>query len=193
MRKNQVLLVCTVVASLLLVTGTAIAADQGTIKPIPGDTLKVDYFSNANTSGAPDATVHIINPGTTFETLCADIYVFDDSQEMSECCSCSLSPDSIRTLSVDRDLTSNPLTGTILTHGAVKVVSSTCGDPAKLNPTPTVKLWFTHIQNSNYTVTEGESQTAGLSAGEVASLDAKCAAIELDGSGAGICSCGSGD
>jgi hypothetical protein len=188
MRKTQLLAVCTV-ASLFLITGTAIAA---TTKQ-PADTLKVDYFSNANTSGAPDATVHIINPGTTFGTICADIYVFDDHQEMSECCSCSLSPDSIRTLSVNTDLTNNPLTGHILSHGAIKIASSLCGDAAKLKPIATVRAWATHIQNSKFTITEGESQDATLSDGEAASLDSECGAIELDGSGSGICTCGTGD
>jgi hypothetical protein len=192
MRKTQLLLICAVVASLLLVTGTAMAIESRRTQP-PADTLKVDYFSNANTSGAPDATVHIINPGTTYATICADIYVFDDHQEMSECCSCSLSPNSIRTLSVNTDLTSNPLTGKILSHGAVKIVSSVCGDPSKINPTPTLKSWATHIQTSNFTITEGESQDAALSEGEVSGLDAQCAAIELDGSGSGICTCGTGD
>jgi hypothetical protein len=188
MRKTQLLAVCTV-ASLFLITGTVIAA---TTKQ-PADTLKVDYFSNANTSGAPDATVHIINPGTTFGTICADIYVFDDHQEMSECCSCSLSPDSIRTLSVNTDLTNNPLTGHILSHGAIKIASSLCGDPAMLKPVPAIRAWATHIQNSKFTITEGESQDATLSDGEGAALDRECAAIELDGSGSGICTCGTGD
>ena len=71
MRNTQLLVGCTVVALLLLVTGTAMAETPA--KYAPGDTLKVDYFSNANTSGAPDATVHIINPGTTYATICADI------------------------------------------------------------------------------------------------------------------------
>jgi len=192
MRKTQLLVICTVVASLLLVTGTAMAEDAAA-KYAPPDTLRVDYFSNANTSGAPDATVHIVNPGTTYATICADIYVFDDHQEMSECCSCSLSPDSIRTLSVNTDLTSNPLTGKILSHGALKIVSSTCGDASKINPTPAVKSWATHIQTSNFTITEGESQIATLSMAEVAALDSQCASIENVGSGSGICTCGTGD
>jgi hypothetical protein len=40
------------------------------------------YYSNANTSGAPDATVRIINDGDTGGTLWAAFYVFDDSQEL---------------------------------------------------------------------------------------------------------------
>jgi hypothetical protein len=194
MRKTQLVVICTVVASLLLLTGMGLAEEGKKPQP-PADTLKVDYFANANTSGAPDGTVRIVNPGTTFATVCADIYVFDTTQEMSECCQCTLSPDSIRTLSVDTDLTSNPLTGHVLNAGAIKVVSSVCGDASKLNPEPAVRAWATHIQNtkSAFVITEGESQDATLSSGEVSSLDSECNAIEIDGSGAGICTCGTGD
>jgi hypothetical protein len=31
----------------------------------PPDTFKVNYFSNANTTGAPDGTVQITSPGTS--------------------------------------------------------------------------------------------------------------------------------
>lgn len=197
MRKIHLFIVCMTVVSLLLLTGAAMAEE----KPVVQDTLKVDYFSNANTSGAPDGTVHIVNPGTTYSEICADIYVFDDSQEMSECCSCGLSPDSIRTLSVNTDLTSNPLTGKTLTHGAIKIVSAAyapkapfkCSNPSNIVPTPAVNAWATHIQTSNFTITETQSQAATLSAGEVSALDTQCASILNVGSGAGICTCGTGD
>jgi hypothetical protein len=55
-----------------------------------------------------------------------------------------------------------------------------------------MKAWATHIQDYKFTITEGESQPASLSAGEVTGLDAGCSAIELEGSGSGICSCGTG-
>src|SRR5208283_2946998 len=45
------------------------------------DTLKVDYFSYANTSGAPYASVRVINPGTAGGNICADFFVFDSYQE----------------------------------------------------------------------------------------------------------------
>ncbi len=191
MRNNRLLLVCTLVASLFLV-GTAIAADEGSGKTTPGGTMTVDYFANANTAGAPDATVRITNPGTTFETLCADIYVFYPDQEMAECCACAITPDGLLTLSVNSDLTSNPLTGTVPVNGVVKIVSSSTCDPTKVVQAPTLKSWFTHIQNSKFTITEGESQAATLSGGEQGSLDAGCAAIVKEGSGHGICTCGSG-
>ena len=168
----------------------------------PADVLKVDYFSNANTSGAPDGTVRIDNPGTSGGGLCAAIFVFDVNQEMSECCSCYVSPDGLRTLSVNTDLTSNPLTGTSLTGGVIKIVSTeayankTCPTPTNsslLVPTPAVRAWGTHIQNAGYTVTETASQDATLSSTEQTSLESQCRSIHSVGSGAGICTCGTGD
>jgi hypothetical protein len=161
--------------------------------PPPADTLKVDYFSNANTASAPDGTVRLTNPGTGGGNIWAAIYVFDPQQELTECCECLLTPDGLRTLSVNSDLTSNPLTGVILTTGLIKVVSTSTTSASKLTPTPAIRSWATHIQNSNFSVTETASQDATLSSAEVSRLNSECSAIQRDGSGHGICSCGTGD
>ena len=182
----------------------------------PADTLKVDYFSNANTTGAPDGTLRVTYPGTVpvptgtssgtpsggVPNICAYIAVFDSNQEMSECCGCLQTPDGLATLSVDNDLTSNPLTGKKLATGVVKIVSAqpvanTCPLPAQGGSmgvvlTPAIRAWMTHIQNSNFAITETASQDATLSAAEVHRLGVECASIVIDGSGSGICSCGTG-
>jgi hypothetical protein len=197
MKKTTMIVVCTLV--LALCTASAWAATSTTP---PADTLKVDYFANANTSGAPDATVRIDNPGTSGGGLCAAIFVFDVNEEMSECCSCYVSPDGLRTLSVDADLTSNPLTGATLTGGVIKIISTyaytnkTCPtpiSPGHLVPTPAVRAWATHIQNTSFTITETASQDATLSSTEQGNLESECHSINNVGSGAGICSCGTGD
>jgi hypothetical protein len=196
MTKTSVLVVCTLV--LALCTTSLWAA----VTTPPADVLKVDYFANANTSGAPDGTVRIDNPGTSGGALCAAIFVFDVNQEMSECCSCYVSPDGLRTLSVDTDLTSNPLTGASLTGGVIKIVSTiagagkTCPNPvngSNLVPTPAVRAWTTHIQNTTYTITETASQDATLSSTEAGNLESECRSIHNVGSGSGICTCGTGD
>jgi hypothetical protein len=67
--------------------------------------LKVEYFANANTTGAPDATVRLDNPGgAAAASLCADIFVFYENEELAECCSCLEAPDGLRTLSVNNNL-----------------------------------------------------------------------------------------
>jgi hypothetical protein len=123
--------------------------------------------------------------------------VFDSFQEMSECCSCAVSPDSLRTLDINVDLTSNPLTGKILNTGVIKIVSTpeiggTCPLPTRVTPTAGVRAWVTHIQDNAY-VTETASQDATFSAGEQTRLQSECYAIAIVGSGTGICTCGVGD
>jgi len=192
MRRTTTLVVCSL--AMALCAGSAFA---GTTTP-PADTLKVEYFANANTAGAPDATVRMTNPGTAPANVCADIFVFDPNQELSECCSCFLSPDGLRTLSVNTDLTANPLTGVTLNTGVIKIVSAKlsngyCPLPTIINSTPALRAWATHIQDSTFAITETAAQDATLSSGEVGRLVQECQAINLDGSGHGICSCGTGD
>jgi hypothetical protein len=194
-----------VLAGAAFTTGISAAQTQE-----PADTLKVNYFSNANTGGAPDGTVRITNPGTAVPTdpgsastnRCAYIAVFDSNQEMSECCGCFVSADGLRTLSVDSDLTANPFNGQKLATGVIKIVSAASAGTSCPLPTsatgsgpllePAVRGWGTHIQNSNFTLTETEFQDATLSTTEIRNLQSECYAIELVGSGTGICSCGSG-
>jgi hypothetical protein len=187
MKKITMLVVCTL--------ALALCATMAVAQTSPGpDTLKVNYFSNANTAGAPDGTVRITNPGTTAGNICAAIYVFDSAEEMSECCSCLITPDGLLTLSVNSSLTANPLTGVILTTGTVEIVSSapkanTCPLPYSISPEPAVRAWGTHIQNANFAITETDSQDATLSSNEVSKLENGCSSINADGSGHGVCSC----
>lgn len=45
------------------------------------------------------------------------IYVLDAYQVMTERCACAESPNGLRTLSVNKNLTNNPLTGTFAPSG----------------------------------------------------------------------------
>jgi hypothetical protein len=189
MSRTKLLAICTLVASLTVVVRAAAAeAPAASI----ANAYTVDYFANANTNGDPDGTVRIINAGVTGGNLCADIYVFDVNEEMSECCSCTTTPDGLLTLSVNNDLTSNPLTGPpLLTTGVIKIVSAAptgglCPVPVGPNPTPTLRSWTTHVQN-NGTLTENPAQETTLSTAEGTALAGQCAAIVKDGSGHGIC------
>jgi hypothetical protein len=181
-----------VVALLVLGIGSGIAMAQ--------DVYKLNYFSN-NAAPAPDATVRIDNPGLTYGNLCAMIYVFDADQQLSECCGCVETHNGLRTLSVRRDLTSNPLTGRVSTTGVIKVVSaainnSPCDPTSNVTPTPNLRVWNTHIQNpvgAAFPITETESSDSTLGATELANLQAQCAFVNILGSGQGICSCGTGD
>jgi len=131
------LLAITLILTCLTSTGYA----QSTTSVSGWDSYYVGYYGNAN-MGFPNAEVNIVNPGSTGGysaydpfgpstpdgDLCANIYVFTADQEMVECCSCFVSPNALRTLSLDGDLTANPLANTGVVpppHGGViKIVSS---------------------------------------------------------------------
>jgi len=193
MRHTTMLVICTL--ALAVCAGSAFAA----VTTPPADTLKIDYFANANTAGAPDGTLRITDPGTAAGgNVCASIYVFDPNQELSECCSCLQTPDGLDTLSVNTDVTGNPLTGVILSTGVIKIVSTVpvagaCPLPTVINSEAALRSWTTHIQNGNFSETETASQDATFSTGEVIRLQQECQAVKLDGSLHGVCTCGTGE
>ncbi len=154
----------------------------------------INYFSNAHTTGAQDGTLRITNPGTSGGNLCADIYAFDANEEMSECCSCTTTPDSLLTLSVNNDVTGNPLRGKDLITGLIVIVPAAtqgglCPLPTTLTSQPALRAWATHLQTkgSGFSETETESPIAGLSLQDVNSLETGCSDIQLVGSGQGVC------
>jgi hypothetical protein len=165
------------------------------------DVYRLNYFSNANGDGTPDATVRIDNPGLTYGNLCAMVYVFDADQQLTECCGCVETHNGLRTLSVRSDLTSNPLTGVVSNTGVIKIVSaavnnSPCDPTGNVSPKANLRAWGTHIQNkvgAAFPITETEFSDSTLGATELANLQAQCAFIGILGSGHGICTCGTGD
>lgn len=176
--------------ALALVLMVGVAAAQ--------DVFKINYYANANTAGAPDATLRVDNPGLTYSNVCAMIYVFTADQQMTECCGCVNSHNNLNTLSFNKDLGSNPLTGKPPVTGVVKIVSAAvnggpCDPTANVTPTANLRAWGTHIQNkvgSSWPITETEFTDSTLGATELANLQAQCAFINILGSGQGICSCG---
>ncbi len=189
--KKSILCIALVVVGLVAF-GVGVASAQ--------DVYKLNYFSN-NAVPAPDATVRIDNPGLTYGNVCAMIYVFDADQQLTECCGCVETHNGLRTISVTRDLTSNPLTGVRSRNGVIKVVSaavnnSPCDASSNVRPVANLRAWGTHIQNAvgtAFPITETEFSDSTLGATELANLQAQCAFIGILGSGQGICSCGTGD
>jgi hypothetical protein len=166
----------------------------------------VTYFSNANTVNAPDAVLRLINDGdaSTSSTrgvlngiLFASIYMFDDSQEMQECCNCSVSPDGLLSESVDRNLMSNTLTGRLeMSRGVIKVISSTNHDPTNNVLKPGLRGTITHIQvgvnalgKVRPFITEAPLADSNLSTVEKTDLEMTCGFVITLGSGYGTCSC----
>jgi hypothetical protein len=172
----------------------------GTVS-VAQDYYSVNYFSNANTAGAPSATVRIDNPGLTYATQCAMIYVHTSDQQMTECCGCSETPNGLRTLDVNGDLGSNPLTGVLPVTGVIKIIAATvngapCDPTTNVTPNANLRAWGTHVQNAvagAFPITETAFSDSNLSAAELSAEQAQCFYIGLLGSGKGVCTCGTGD
>ncbi len=165
-----------------------------TVKPV----LAVSYFSHANTSGFADSNLRLTNPGSTGGNLCAEIYVFDQDQQLSECCGCLVSPDGLLALSLNSDLTGNPLTGIRSTTGVIKVVSAdvpanvSC-DPSVITPNGELLAWSTNTQAKSASAvafTESSFQLSPLGDAELAALQSQCSMVATLASGRGVCSCG---
>ena len=168
--KKISLLVLAIALLMGIVSGTA-AAQSATVT---GDNSVyfVSYYSN-NVAAAPDATVRFINDGDTAGNLWAAFYVFDDSQELQECCACEITPDGLLSEDVKTQLTANPITGKVPTRGVIKVISSSSLDPTNVIPTAGLRGFVTHIQaatKSTYAITETKFADANLVAAEEALL-----------------------
>src|SRR5271155_3539650 len=158
--------------------------------------------------------------------VCANIYVFNDVQEEQECCSCPLTANSLQTFSVINNLISNPFNPKeSLSAGVIKIVGSEPALEPECNNTVGavtaatlgggviaggLHSWLNHTERmasnqAGFTppfgfVTDtsvGEFAHSALDAGELAFLEAGCAAINQADTHAseaiGICQCGKGD
>lgn len=113
-------------------------------------------------------------------TLCAMFYVFTADQQMAECCGCPVTPNGLRTVSVTKDLTSNPLTGDLPQRGVVKLLSATPGSSNECDPaTPTVPAAST---TTTTTTPAGTTTTTTLpgSAGGALLCEGKAGMAQLD-------------
>src|SRR4029077_18555564 len=170
-------------ALALMLGGNALAQNVG-----DNSVYFTTYYANNIVSAVvPDATVRIINDGdSSLNDLWASIYVFDDSQELTECCSCDITADGLLSESVRKDLTSKPLTGIKPTRGVIKVISSSVyagGTNFTNKPTAGLRGWATHIQsvaNKNpfgpapYSQTETALADSNLGAPEELLLENLC-------------------
>jgi hypothetical protein len=190
-------------AAVGVLVGLAATGMAGATPTPTPPSLIVDYYAGAGNRVFPTpfaGTLRLDNPGSTGGTspsgdLWALIYVFDADQQLVECCGCLLTPDGLRTLDVNHDLTSNPNNGlfSLSGTGVIKVASSSGKDPgAPIVFKGTILGWGTH-ENHGGSITETTSQKVSVSQGEANRLALVCSIIESNSSGAGICSCGSGD
>ena len=176
------------------------ANDPTTIDPAVqpsalSDIFQVRYAANLNIG---DSFIDITNTGASGgANLCANLYTFDPAEELISCCTCSVTPNGLQSLSVLKSLISNPLTPAIPTAVVVKMVATTGACNASVvNPANLahgLAAWGTTLhQNtsaaaSSYSVSETSFSKADLSPAELAHITSTCGFIQSNGSGFGIC------
>ena len=210
--KKLGLLLLPILAITVMLGGNAFATPP--VESGDNSVYFVTYFSNANTTGAPDQTVRIINDNdlateTIPGTLWAAIYVFDDSQEMRSCCACKITSDGLLSESVNKELTANEFTGRgEMTRGVIKIISSAIFVPTGPVPYPGLRAWATHVQATTTTfpapgpgapvnavekgpwfVTEDALADSNLTSLEQSNLGTLCSYGLTIGSGYGLCPC----
>jgi len=202
------------------VTSTeALPGDPASAIIFIGDPFQVSYaadlnigesyinIANTGTNGAP-----LLGPGlgAASGNICVNVYAFDPAEELISCCSCLVTPDQTVNLGVVRDLTSKTLTGVVPTSVTLKLLVTLAGPGGGgnscTNTAATASLatlanggaaWGTTLHATptagSYATTERTFTGATLSAGELASITGRCAAVIGNGSGFGVCSsCKSG-
>ena len=180
------------------------------------------YGGVGSSGGSGDALLRIVDAGNweadpVDGAVCANIYVFNDTQEELECCSCKLTANGLMTFSVINNLTKNPLNTTQkepLVAGVIKIVGSNIAGGCSDNPVATTAAgpytiagglheWINHTESlysllgpiSTSSSVE-EFTNATLDSGELGYLQAGCKLINATNHGGtetvGICSCGQG-
>ncbi len=195
---------------------------------VPGEVLWGYYETWESRFGWGDSIVRLINPngaangnlaGAKPQTVCAMIYVFDEDQEMGECCGCPLSSAQVETFSADQNLTSdwglaasqepNSSSGA---YGSVAFVAAapnalpTCTgqsgacnggcDPSNVpgySVTTASNLLGSITHNQGFgvsTITEvALSDDSGGDPTNLTYLQTQCGALVGNGTGGGICNC----
>ena len=179
-----------------LMLGAALLSTAALAQVAPPDAFQVRYAANL---AAGDSVVNLTNAGTVdgFDPLgdiCANVYVFAEDQQLIACCTCPLTPNHLKTLSVQKDLISNTLTpGVPIGVTVALLATQPAGACNATNPGPLVpglRAWGTTLHaapGGGFAVTETEFSPAGLSGTELQKLTTYCGFIIANGSGFGIC------
>ncbi|MBS1855793.1 MAG: hypothetical protein JST11_10535 [Acidobacteria bacterium] len=181
---------------LIAVVILATAAFGQAIPGSPADAFQVRYAANLNVG---DSVINITNAGTqntggALTNICANVYTFSPDEQLISCCSCTVTPNALVSLSAVSDLISNTLTPARPNSIVVKLIA-TAGTSCNASNVPAANLaggmaaWGTtlHAAPGGYAVTETSFEKKDLSTAELARVTSFCGFIQANGSGYGIC------
>ena len=164
----------------------------------PADAFQVRYASNLNIG---DSVINITNAGsqgTALTNICANVYAFSPDEQLISCCSCTVTPNALVSLSAVQDLISNTLTPARPNSIMVKMIATTGAGGCNASNVTAATLaagmvaWGTTLHALpttpvTYGVTETQFAQPVLSVAELARVTSFCGFIQANGSGFGIC------
>lgn len=152
-------------------------------------------LTNAGTRGGYDVAQGL----TPLGGLCANVYVFDPSEELVSCCSCYVSPDGLRSLSAQNDLINKTLTPSKPNGVVIKLLATAGNSSADCNAANVTAGsleggllgWATTLHSNTAAggtqMSENAFTKAQLSTSELEKLTTFCGFIQSNGSSFGIC------
>jgi uncharacterized repeat protein (TIGR01451 family) len=189
----------------------AIPGSPATATLFIGDPFQVTYLSNldkgdsfvdVSNSGASGAGLASGSSAGLTGSICANVFVFALDEEIVSCCSCSVTPDGLASLSGRLDLINNPLTRGTQTSVTVKLlatvpVGGTCTNSAAAVGTATLANgmvgWSTTLHANTsaganaYSLGEKGLTSDNLTSSELARLGTICGFVANQGSNFGVC------
>jgi hypothetical protein len=195
----RILLIALLVLSVVAFAQNPITRDSPFQVRYASNLAAGDAYVNMTNSGYNGAALPSGTSASITGSICVNVYTFDVDEQLVSCCSCPVTPNGLRSLSVKRDLISNPLTPRTPTSVVIKLLASapiggSCNNSAA-SPGAVVGgllAWGTTLHpdtvyGAGYVTTETAFLPATLSAGEFARITSLCNFILANGSGFGIC------
>jgi hypothetical protein len=157
---------------------------------------QVRYAANLNLG---DSYINLTNSAASGGNICVGVYTFSPDEQLVSCCSCVVTPNALKSLSVKGDLISNTLTPAVPTAVVVKLVATTgatCNAATSTNLATGLLAWGTSLHliplaagmPATAIAIEGSAfSTATLSSPEFTRMTNLCSFIQSNGSGYGIC------
>ncbi len=154
--------------------------------------FQVAYAANLATG---DSVINLTNTGASNANICVNVYAFSPDEQLIACCTCTVTPNGLTSLSARNDLVA--LTPAQPGSIVVKLIATAPDGCDAALPGPRVQglaAWMTttHVLGTPK-VTENQFAPATLGELELARVGALCGVTRANGSGYGICrTCRSG-
>jgi hypothetical protein len=96
------------------------------------DSFQVSYAANLY---AGDSIINLTNDGASRASnaggnLCVSVYAFDANEELLSCCTCTVTPNGLKSISVNNSLLGNTLTGRHPPSAVIELVATNASDSA---------------------------------------------------------------